>query len=385
MITQNFAIKQLKNIKMVKKRISNRILKLVVLLSIILIQSCALHPVSWKPPIKPVFENALKHNDKLLTSKKIDLKGWYGPEDIVFDKQGNLYCGVHIGKKDFSDGKILKISPNGVVKVFYDADSWVAGLHFDSNNNLIALSHKQGLISISPDKEITVLANKDENDRSFLIPNGLDIDSDGNIYFSNTSHESAYDIKYGRKLIMELKPNGGLYQYNPVTKKVNTLIDGTYFGNGVVLSKNEDFILMTETTKYRIIKYWLKGDKKGEKEIFMDNLPGFPNGISIREDGSFWLGFSTRRNDALDKIHPKKGIKKLVYGLPEFMQPKQDEYGMILNISEQGEILSSLFDTTGKVIPEAGSVKENNGVLFIGGDIVPYIASYKIKKLCTIE
>jgi sugar lactone lactonase YvrE len=358
-----------------KKKISNRIFQFSILLSIFFIQSCALKPVSWRPPKKP----GLEVNDKLLSSKKIDLKGWYGPEDIVFDKQGNLYCGVHIGKQDFSDGKILKISPVGVVKIFYDAGSWVAGLHFDSNNNLIALSHRQGLISISPNKEITVLANKDENNKPFLIPNGLDIASDGNIYFSNTSHESAYNIKYGRKLIMELKPNGGLYQYNPETKKVTTLIDGTYFGNGVVLSQNEDFILMTETTKYRIIKYWLKGKNKGEKEIFMDNLPGFPNGISIREDGSFWLGFSTKRNDALDKIHPKKGMKKIVYALPEFMQPKQDEYGIILNISEEGKIISSLYDTTGKVIPEAGAVKEKDGVLYIGGDIIPYVGCSKIE------
>ncbi len=344
----------------------------------ILFQACALQPMSWQPPQKPVLENTLKENDKLLTSQKIPLQGWYGPEDIVFDKQGNLYCGVHIAKRDFSDGRILKISPEGDIEVFYDAGSWVAGLHFDSHNNLIALSHKQGLISISLKKVVTVLAGKDENEKPFLIPNGLDIASDGNIYFSNTSHDAPYDIKYGRKLIMELRPNGGLYQYSPKTKKVTTLIDGTYFGNGVVLSKNEDFILMTETTKYRIIRYWLKGEKMGETEIFMDNLPGFPNGISIREDGSFWLGFSTRRNDALDKIHPKKGMKKLIYGLPEFMQPKQNEYGMVLNISEEGEILSSLYDTTGKIIPEAGAVKEYQGNLYIGGDMIPYVAVYAL-------
>jgi hypothetical protein len=73
-------------------------------------------------------------------------------------------------------------------------------------------------------------------------------------------------------------------------------------------------------------------------------------------------------------------MKKLIYVLPEFMQPKQDEYGIVLNISEQGEILSSLYDTSGAVIPEAGSVKENNGSLYIGGDIVPYIAVYKLEK-----
>ncbi len=358
-----------------KRRISNQILQASILLYIVFIQSCALKPVAWQAPTKSILEV----NDKLLSATKIPLNGWYGPEDIVFDKQGNLYCGVHVGKQDFSDGKILKISPDGVVQVFYDAGSWVSGLHFDSCDNLIALSHRQGLISISPNMEVKVLANTDDRGRPFLIPNGLDIASDGNIYFSNTSHDASYDITYGRKLIMELRPNGGLYRYNPETKKVTTLIDGTYFGNGVVLSQKEDFILMTETTKYRIIKYWLKGNKKGQKEIFIDNLPGFPNGISIREDGSFWLGFSTKRNDVLDKIHANKGMKKFIFSLPEFMQPKQEEYGIILNISENGMIVSSLCDTTGKIIPEAGAVKENEGVLYIGGDILPYIGRYVVE------
>ena len=349
-------------------------------LATVAFQSCSLKPSTWQPPLDPYIEHNLTVNEKLQSASKIDLDGWYGPEDIVFDKQGNLYCGVHIGRQDFSDGKILKITPSGVVEVFYNAGSWVAGLHFDAEDNLVALSHKQGLIRIAPDKNVTVLANQDEQGLPFLIPNGLDIASDGNIYFSNTSHSHSYDIKYGRKLILELRPNGGLYQYNPKTKKVTTLIDGTYFGNGVVLSQNEDFLLMTETTKYRVLKYWLQGEKAGEVDVLIDNLPGFPNGISRREDGSFWLGFSTRRNDALDKLHPNTSMKKLVYALPEFLQPKQEEYGIILNISDNGTIISALFDTSGKTIPEAGSVVEYNNQLYIGGDIVPYIATYALDK-----
>ena len=83
---------------------------------------------------------------------------------------GNFYCGVHIGEEDFSDGRILKITPDGKVEEFYNAGSWVAGLHFDTQGNLIALSHKLGLISISPDKKVTVLASQDEKGNPFSYP-----------------------------------------------------------------------------------------------------------------------------------------------------------------------------------------------------------------------
>lgn len=353
-------------------------LPILIFAGMMLVESCALHPLAWKPETKPPFTGSLSLNEKLSAIEKISLNGWYGPEDIVFDNEGNLYCGVHSKEYDFSDGRILKIDNSGKVEIFLNTNSWVSGLHFDNSGNLIALSHKRGLISIAPDKKITVLANKDDKGRPFLIPNGLDIASDGKIYFSNTSYESAYNVAYGRKLILEMRPNGGLYCYDPMTQKVETLIDGTYFGNGVVLSEDESHLLMTETEKYRILRYWLRGDKEGKTEVFLDNLPGFPNGISRGDNGNYWLGFSTKRNDALDNIHPKTGMKKFVYALPDFLQPKQELFGMILNVSQDGKVINALFDSTGQFVPEAGAVKEFNGHLYIGGDVVSFIGSYKL-------
>ena len=344
----------------------------------LVITSCAIHPNAWEPARTPDFTGATALNEKLVQSEKIAINGWFGPEDIVFDSTGNLYCGVHIKENDFSDGRILKIDPTGKAETYYDSKSWVAGLQFDAQGNLIALSHKEGLIQIRPDKKVTVLADKDSEGNPFLIPNGLDIASDGKIYFSNTSEISGYNIKYGRKVILEMQPLGGLYCYNPQTKKISTLIKGIYFGNGVVLAKDESYLLMTETSRYRVLRYWLKGDKAGQSETFLDNLPGFPNGISTRENGSYWLGFSTKRNDALDKIHPNPFMKKFIYALPNFLQPKPEKFGMVMNISTDGKILETYFDTKGILLHEAGAVKEHDGYLYLGGDILPHIAKYKL-------
>jgi hypothetical protein len=173
-------------------------------------------------------------------------------------------------------------------------------------------------------------------------------------------------------------PRGALYCYDPQSKSIKTLISGTYFGNGVVLSKDESYLLMVETTKYRVLKYWLKGNKKGQTELFIDNLQGFPNGISRTENDTYWLGFTTKRNTALDNIHAKPLMKKIVYSLPNFLQPKADKFGMILNLSTDGKIIEALFDTKGIILPETGAVKEYKGYLFIGGDVLPYIGKYKL-------
>ena len=57
----------------------------------IFFKSCGIKPSSWQPPTKPKFTNKLKINKELLSSQKIDLNGWYGPEDILFDDEGNMY------------------------------------------------------------------------------------------------------------------------------------------------------------------------------------------------------------------------------------------------------------------------------------------------------
>jgi len=364
-----------------KRKVKVAILIIAAAITIsLLLKACSVHPLAWEPNEQQGFTGTTGLNEKLTSAQKISLGSWYGPEDIVFDSIGNLYTGVHSKENKFSDGRILKIDSTGNVEEFYNAGSWVAGLHFDKSGNLIALSHKQGLISISSDKKVTVLATRDENGKRFLISNGLDIASDGKIYFSNTSEESAYTIDYGKKIILEMKPLGGFYCYDPETKTIKTLINGTYFGNGVVLAKDETYALMVETAKYRVLRYWLKGDKAGQTDTFIDNLPGFPNGISIREDGTYWLGYSTKRSKDLDKIHNKPALKRLVYALPGFLQPKAEKFGMVMNISADGKILESLFDSKGIVMPEAGAVKEYKGYLYLGGDVVPHIGKYKLSE-----
>jgi sugar lactone lactonase YvrE len=156
------------------------------------------------------------------------------------------------------------------------------------------------------------------------------------------------------------------------------LIDGSFFGNGVAVSQNDDFVLMVELTKYRILRYWLKGEKQGQTDIFIDNLPGLPNGIARRKDGSFWLGFTTRRDDLLDKFQPKPGMKKLIFAIPLWLQPKQEPFGMIMHLSKDGKILKTYYDTTGKIVSEASSVEEHNGYLYLGGDLTDHIGKYKL-------
>ncbi|MEN7550504.1 SMP-30/gluconolactonase/LRE family protein [Rapidithrix thailandica] len=367
---------------MSKKRILTGSITAVLLVVIanLMIKGYSINPQAWTPPVKPELKGPLAENELLDHTQRIDLDGWWGPEDIETDSLGNLYCGVHIGKTDFSDGRVLKIDPSGKVSTYCNTGSWVAGMEFDQGGNLIACDQKRGLISIDPKGQITVLADHDEKGKPLLLPNDVDIAPDGMIYFSNTSSNYSFSLPNIRKIIFEMRPDGGLYRYNPTTRKVTTLIDSTFFGNGVAVSEDNDFVLMADLLKYRITRYWLKGPKKGQAELFLDNLPGFPNGITRDIDGSFWIGFSTQRIDQLDQLQPNIFLKRLVYALPLWLQPQQEAYGLIMHVNRSGEVLKTYHDPKGKTVPEASSIEAHQGYLYIGGDQTGHIGKYKLEQ-----
>lgn len=348
------------------------------LFAILILGSCGIHSIAWDPPLKPEFHKKLALNSRLSIGEKISLKGYYGAEEFAIDQHGNIYCGVHKGEKDFSSGAILKIKPDGTVEEWMKTDRWITGMQFNSNGQLIAVMNGVGLVRINKDQSIDTLVSKTPEGRPILIGTGMKIASNGKIYFANISSTHKTSAKHFNKIILEMKPAGGVYCYDPNTDQTTTLSTGTYFGNGLELSADESYLLLSETSKYRILKYWIEGDRKGKWEVLMENLPGFPNNISRRENGNFWVGFTTKRNDQLDNIHPKPGLKKLVYSLPGFVQPKAEKFGMVLEISDAGQIVQALFDPSGQMVSEAGAVKELNGYLYLGGDIVFYVSKISL-------
>ncbi|CAI7929314.1 unnamed protein product [Closterium sp. NIES-54] len=148
-----------------------------------------------------------------------------------------------------------------------------------------------------------------------LITDNADVASDGTIYFSDAS--SHFPVSHFFLDILEQRPHGRLLRINPDEQKAElaeeprhgedehatsagtaseagpleaeALLDGLYFANGVALSQNEDFVVVAETSRYRLTRYWLKGPKAGTSEIFLDNLPGSPDNVNSNGKGLFWV------------------------------------------------------------------------------------------------
>ena len=62
---------------------------------------------------------------------------------------------------------------------------------------------------------------------------------------SENSSTQKSSPKYFNKLILEMKKTGGVYCYDPNSKSVEVISEGNYFANGLELSPEEDYLLLS--------------------------------------------------------------------------------------------------------------------------------------------
>jgi sugar lactone lactonase YvrE len=142
--------------------------------------------------------------------------------------------------------------------------------------------------------------------------------------------------------LLEHRPNGRLLALDPQTQKPRTLLRDLYFANGVAVSPDQSFVLVVETGKYRVRRLWLKEPKVGQNDIFIDNLPGFPDGISSNGHDRFWLALPTPRLAIVDRMLPHPFLRRIVARLPKFLQPAPKRYSFVLGLDQSGRVIENL-------------------------------------------
>ena len=353
---------------------------LIVFLSAALLYFAAwpvpIEPVSWNAPEDRGFTGVFKPNNRLKNIELLSMENNHGPEDLAINSQGNIYASTH-------EGNIVKLKADD--KKF---ETWIKtsgkplGIEFDLNDNLIVADGIKGLLSISTDKKITILAKMADG-----IPIGfaddLDIADDGKIYFSDVSTKFVTSLKgIENATYMDILEHGGhgrLLCYDPATKTTTSLLSGLNFANGVAVSHDQQYVLVSETGAYQIIRYWIAGPKKGKSEIFIENLPGFPDNISAGQNKLFWLAFFAPRNALLDKLSDRPFWRKVILRMPEFLKPKPDIRGHIIALDHNGNVKINLQNPKTDY-PQNTSVLETDRYLYIGSLTAPVIARLSKKK-----
>ena len=324
-------------------------------------------------------------NDRLRPATAIGLGRIEGPEDVILDRNDNLYAGSR-------HGDIVRfLAPDyEKMEIFAHIGGTPLGMAFDRNDNLYVCIGGMGLYRVTPERKVEKVT--DETNRSYSSVNDdsrlrladdLDITDDGLIFFSEATvrfemHEWATDG-------LEARGNGRIICYDTNTGTTNTVIRNLKFPNGVCIASDGKSFLFAETWGCTVKRYWFDGPKKGKTEIVLDNLPGFPDNINNSSDGNYWMSLVGMRCPALDLAWRMPGFRtRMAKRVPrdEWLFPNINT-GCVLKFNESGDVLETLWDMGGKNHPMITSMREHRGYLYLGGIMNNRIGRIKLDNVDT--
>ena len=312
--------------------------------------------------------------DKVLGSESVALHP-NGEDLVMCDRYGYVWrASPRKEKKERSGSFSSSSSPSGDDYLLDErplahlGPGRPLGFDFDSHANLLVCMSGSGLVMLESsafdrdDKKaaerarvvlLTAEVSSDDGEGNrrgspILYANDLDVSHrTGLVYFTDSVAIAPVRNSLGfwdtmQAYIMSLaqgEATGRLLRYDPTSGETSIVAAGLWFGNGVALSPDETWAAVVETNSLRVYKIHLEGPKKGLKEVLIDGLPGYPDGISRAfssstspkssesgQDG-FWLALVAPLQPAAKLVVPWKLGRLLMAWMPDTARPPLKPWG----------------------------------------------------------
>ncbi|GAY37650.1 hypothetical protein CUMW_030670 [Citrus unshiu] len=312
---------------------------LLVCLIAFLLQIVYFSPIS--PVLDEVPQPAVLSATQLQDFIKVGEGSVNHPEDASVDKNGVIYTATR-------DGWIKRLQDGTWVNWKFIDSQTLLGLTSTKEGHLIICDNANGLHKVSEDGVENFLSYV--NGSKLRCANDVVEASDGSLYFTVSS--SKYLPREYYLDILEGKPHGQLLKYDPSSNITTLVADGFYFANGVALSRDEDYVVVCESWKFRCRKYWLKGERKRKLETFAENLPGAPDNINLAPDGTFWIAIIKLDARRMKILNSSKLIKHVLAAYPKLFSQFITLGGgaHLIHVAEDGTIIRNLVDPTGQLM-----------------------------------
>ncbi|XAR73697.1 Strictosidine synthase, partial [Bertholletia excelsa] len=292
------------------------------------------------------------------------------PEDLAYDPDSGAVC------TGCADGWVKRVTvtesaADSAVEDVVNTGGRPLGLVLGHHNEVIVADANKGLLNVTRNGTTKVLTKEAEG-VDLRLTNGVDVAEDGVIYFTEASY------KYGIKDIiwdmLEGRPHGRLMSFDPSTKQTNVLVSGLYFPNGVAVSPDQQFVVFCETPLRRCRKYYLKGERRGLVDKFIDGLPGIPDNIRYDGEGHYWIAILTAPRVGtysweLAQRYPF--IRKLLaIGVRYIGRPRMEKDGGFLDVDLDGKPVTYYHDRRLSLVTSAIKIGDH---LYCGSIVYSYV------------
>jgi len=386
-------------------------------------------PIDLSPA--PQWTGPMKPNEKLNLVDRLFENKLKGPESFAVH-DGLLYTGLIGGLIVKIDPVHLKVTP--VAQIGQSCEGQYEekkcgrplGMAFTSSGNLVVCDAVFGLYMIDLDMKDNMeemrgrIMETDDPDyvnyeplltpdqlingsRNFVMNSVVIADDDETIYVTVSS--TNFHLSDSMFELMS-DGSGRVLKYNMRTREVSVILDNVNFANGIELSHDEQYLLVCETGRGRILKHHLFGPRAGESEV-IENLPGLPDNIRKNDEGNFYVGIISPRIPGkphiLEIVGPHNWVRKFLCRLismvmlpaqiinqviPNMLSQKFEywignleplshlapPYGLVVELDgDSGEVVDSLHSTNGAVRFVAEALVLDRWIYF-GSPYTQYLA-----------
>ncbi|MCB0032634.1 MAG: SMP-30/gluconolactonase/LRE family protein [Anaerolineales bacterium] len=201
------------------------------------------------------------------------------PESILAEKDGTLWI---------SDqrGIMTRRDPDGTQELLGDVGHEPNGLAMDSQGNLYNANIGDGKIyKVQKDGSYEVILEEIDGQPLGAV-NFVFVDSQDRLWISVSTREPIWFMAAAAP-----RPDGYVILMDKNGARI--VGDGIYFPNEIRLDADEKYLYVAETMKARMIRYPVNADGTlGEQELFgPDGLAegGFVDGFALDADGNVWV------------------------------------------------------------------------------------------------
>ncbi|PWE28868.1 strictosidine synthase [Maritimibacter sp. 55A14] len=340
-----------------------RVLLLCLLagLAYLLFAPVPMEPRPYRPDPAPDLTGVFVPNEALAGADLIALPGGaHGPEDLAVSADGTVWT-------TDAEGRLYRLR-DGALEEVADLGGRPLGLEPHPDGGLVIADSYRGLLRWREGSGAELLAERID-ETPILYANQLAVARDGTIYFSSSSQRFDPVTLGGTKptSVMEIWEQGrsGFVARRSPDGKLEILLDGLSYANGLALSPGEDFLMVAETGRAAIHRLWLTGPKSGTAEPFMENLPGYPDNIQAQGDGTYWVGFASPRLGLAEALMPYPFLRKVIWRLGPWVRPAPARHAILARFDAGGRVLESFHDTGGATLSIVTGAQAVDGTLYV--------------------
>jgi sugar lactone lactonase YvrE len=372
----------------------------LAILAYLFFGSGRVEPSSFRPGVSADLSGAYVPNDALTRGRLVatrwveagnfERSGYQGvgPETVAVGPDGRLYAGLcdaapggslshppACRTEGESQGWIVRINPKDPhdVQPYVQTGGRPLGLAFDARGRLYVADAMKGLLRVEsalsgdgmrndPIAEVSApfhtvvpvaTCNRDDAhpDPQPDYTDSVAVAKDGSVWFTCPSQRwSIADI---RNDIMESAATGRVLHYTPCADRQpllcakRVLVDDLRYANGIAVLEDDRSLLVNEWTGFRITRLFLTLDNRlSKRDVFFDNTPGYPDNITVADDGTIWVGMVIRRQKLIDRFRPYPLLMRALAALPADAV-KLQRYAWLVGLDRNGHLKWNLQDATG--------------------------------------